>query len=377
MVAKKPILERFISMNRINTEIKYEYLLFVMPLVSVFVWLVFFYNSEMGMRGFDMTVINGNDYYDSLARLCPGMPSCLRVGAGLLKLGLKFLIEIPFVLFKVPYVEGQINAISGFATSFITLSSAIFFLYRKDYVISTILMSMLFIFTPMFLEVKIGLVHYDYTVLLFWGVVTTYFLPTTSNKFSVYAIYCVIGSLVMENTGIALWIGLLLFYIVKNFSNIKGAMILKYLFILIFPVLAVLLVYFGAYLNNSNNLHWIREGGSFILTYQMYGINNSFPQIFYCLVKMIWLPLLGILLLFLHKIYFFRNINLLIKENLNLLWSLCCFAGFLSTLIVGKFVSGLSMEWPRQMMPATYLLTMVLINLFTVLVGQKNEVTVK
>jgi hypothetical protein len=362
------------EINRQNNNV--DYLLFLTPLMSVFIWLVFFYKSEMGMRGYEITVFIGNDYYDDLASLCPGMPSCLRVGAGIFKLGLKFLMEIPFTLLNVPYDKAQMNVISGFATSFISLSSAIYFLYKREHVIVTILMSLLFVLTPFFLDVKIGFVHYDYFVLLFWGVVVTFFIPKKEINFLIYAFYCVIGSLVMENTGIALWVGLILFFFATNLNKdglVKS--LLKYFFILMCPILTTLLVYFGAYINNGNSLHWIREGGNLILAYQMYGINNSFTQIFYSLLKMIWLPFSGIVLLCLYKIYLSKiskKLYLIIKENTNLIWSICCFVGFLSTLVIGKFVSGLSMEWPRQMIPATYLLTMVLINFFGALMEEKS-----
>jgi len=362
-----------------NNSSNYYLLTSFLCLFYVGLWMILFFKTPLGVRGFNF---DGAEFLSFLASFCPSMPACFRVGSGVFYEMLVFVYQSVFDLFGFTPDLKRVYEVSSFLTVFLGLYGAFYLFFIRSTFVISLVGSLAFVLTPFTLGFLAGLVQYDAVVLFFWGLVIQ-FKPFEKSYFQTIC-FCFLGTLIFENTGIAL--ALASFFYAVIVYCFKGELNKRYIWSSIIGLITcatTIALVFSIISLNTTNIFWVSPGKGFLYQYEMYGQHNNIKNVLREIRSMNFLPITLIAMSFSAYVIFLikNNIKLLsfdrsvdralLRNDVFLIFSYLL--GFLTTLIPGSFLSGLSSEWTRQLLPSCYISSFLLISC---LVWLKSELSI-
>lgn len=204
-----------------------------------------------------------------------------------------------------------------------------------------------------------GLMRYDTVILGFWACLCIYLKENTLKLEKTFPLILTVifGTLIFENTGFSLSVSLFSLHLMRKYHginfNFKKLAFISFVTWISTLSIELLLAYRHA------DTFWIQSvnGGGISNLHRFYGKYNQFFYIFIFCFKILIPALILTFLILVGKLVRkekdsglprlpFLHLSLLI--------------GFFACVLVGRFVSGLGSEWPRQLLPFCYLTTICL-----------------
>jgi hypothetical protein len=326
-------------------------------------WCYLYKATGHGCRGISVTTGNGRDWYEMMASFGKDLPMSFRVMLGWIPLGVDYIFVKPLsFIFGSEVLKRDISIL--LAATF-TFSSSLIFTFLGIWCFfprwTSIFAVMSFGLLPLTVPIM-GINRYDFLVLLYWTIVVFSF-SILLNRISIIRVYFLIaclsvfGQWTMENTGVILSVSLFLLAITKPFHRWDKPFFKMWIISVVCVVGAALVAWLMTH--RHPDVFWIHPGKNFDACWEIYGQYNSYKQTIKLLLYMIKLPMiLGTITLFLMFVFRFRlEREMIYKFKYSFLISLMALFAFLSSVVLGKNVSGYNVEWTRQFLPVTLLFT--------------------
>lgn len=331
---------------------------FAITLLMIVSWAFVNSSTPLGFRPFSPSL---HTTLDSLL-FCADMPMCFRVGTSLIFAPFSQIFHFAETTFGVP----DILRLSVAKIYMIVLFFLIVFgfLFSGRLRIQAVFLS-LFIINPFF-HSAVGIIHYDISTLAFWSVVFM-----CANRIAAFTLMqrlmlIISGGMIFENNGAILafmfWALDLRHFVFTEYKNLKSLFLpatwsgFKYLGA---AICAPLFVYVISYLQSDGNIFFLKDGGKFYDLIETYGDNNTVKFTISKIGEVTWVAWLCLIIYSI--VSKLRNRGRpsdhlkIVKDGGRSFVVLCCLFGFLITIGVGQFTSGIVWEWPRQFLPLSFM----------------------
>ena len=362
----------------------------LLAVISLYLW---YHKGVQGLGISTLPIPEKPSWYENISFFCKDLPVCFRPVTGWIVLSFNKFIVIPFLMvFDSSLLKTQIPLT---LSSTITLSACYlctFLIYTKIFPgLWGYLALVSFSIVPYRANFGnigwIGLSKYDPVVLLFWSLMiylgtfiirnlteshfsyiektnhrTNKFvnknifkniLPMKSlNKVSLCGfIIGLFSTLIMENTGIAIVVGVSIITLLLYLMKIKNSGINFVIFVAIGVIVSLGLAWIMTH--RHADVFWAHPGQNIGYMWELYGRNNTWDLIRSNVVAMATPGIKVSYIVFFLTLLFSEKLGKIDSIYLYsvIIVSISLFLGFVSTLIVGRFVSNFLSEWPRQLLP--------------------------
>ena len=330
----------------------------VLTVLMIVVWGFVFSPTPLGFRPLNNGLHTSLDYLI----FCNDMPACFRVGTSLIFAPISETLQLTENLFDTP------DNLRLYAAKLMMVG--LFFLIAFGFLnagrlwVQTLFLT-LFTLSPLFYS-AVGLIHYDITTLAFWSVLCMAGPRLVNLKQKHRFLLIFAGGLIFENNGAIVaflfWALDLQKLVLDTQWNAKSLFIaslnsgVRYLGFAISVPLSVFVI---SYIKSGGDVFFIQAGGTVADLYIIYGAKNN---VGFTLAKIgqVTSPALLMMVIFLitlrlrSKEYSLPIMNVLRQSERSYV-ILCCLTGFLLTIGVGQFTSGIRWEWPRQFLPLSFM----------------------
>lgn len=330
----------------------------VATVVMIIIWGFVFSPTPLGFRPLNSGL---HTTLDNLV-FCADMPMCFRVGSSLI------FAPVSEVLQLAEYFFGTTDVVRLSAAKLMMMGLfsliAFGFLNAGRLWVQTLFLT-LFTLSPLFYS-AVGLIHYDITTLAFWSILFMAAQRVMELEQKHRFLLIIAGGMIFENNGAivafmfwALDLRKLVLGTHWNLTSLSQTAFksgVKYLGVAISVPLSIFII---SYLKSGGDVFFLQTGGTLADLYTTYGANN---HILFTLSKIgevtgfaLLLMVIILIILRLRSKEYSLPPMLILRHSERSFIILCCLVGFIMTIGVGQFTSGIKWEWPRQFLPLSFM----------------------